>query len=158
MLWRQATISSMLKVHLLTSTRPWKLIPMEITWTPEQPWARYVERERVRCGAKTYARPQTAICTAATAAKHSSAVLGSIVCSCLWQCCVLLFSVSLCPGLCTAVFCCFRYHCVLLFAPLCLSKFARVSSPRSKFRSSAHTAPRVHQELLQFLKSIMYTF
>ena len=111
-------------VHLLTSTRPWKLIPMEITWTPEQPWARYVERERVRCGAKTYARPQTAICTAATAAKHSSAVLGSIVCSCLWQCCVPLFSVSLCSVVCTAVFCCFWYHCVLLFVQVCTSVVA----------------------------------
>ena len=129
-------------VHLLTSTRPWKLIPMEITWTPEQPWARYVERERVRCGAKTYARPQTAISTALLPLLQST---------------VLLFWAALCALVCdNAVFPCFRYHCVLLFAPLCsvvfdiivfscLSKFARVSSPRSKFRSSAHTAHRVHQ-------------
>ena len=96
--------------------------------------------------AKAYAKPQTAICTAATAAEHSSAVLGSLVFSCLRQCCVLLFSVSLCSLVfCIIVFSCFQPHCVLLFAPVCLSKFARVSSPRSKFRSSAHTAPRVHQ-------------
>ena len=73
--------------------------------------------------------------------------------------CVLLFVTMLCSvGFGIIVFSCFEQHCVLLFAPLCLSKFARVSSPRSKFRNSAHTAPRVHQELLQFLKSIMYTF
>ena len=101
-------------VHLLTSTRPWKLIPMEITWTPEQPWARYVERERVRCGAKTYARPQTAISTALLPLLQSTVLLFWAA-SCLRQCCVLLFSVSLCSlvtALCSLVFGIIVFSCL----------------------------------------------